>query len=220
MTSIKHKPVQIGLVTIVFLSLAFAPFTENAKAQTATTFTPTDEFGIPALNGSINFAVNGSYNTATLQDNSWTFTGLSLNDSQYRGALTVSTENSNITITDYRPSGIIGRSQVLGYDTQGQGVQRVNLNLNQTKSTQGSEWMVILSPAIFLSEGNGWTIQPDNTVVLNGLTGNVTVFHFVLDIPDESGLPFYLQHSVALITVGVVAAVLAAAILIALKARR
>jgi hypothetical protein len=219
--SIKHRPVQIGLVTIVFLSLTFVPFTENTKAQTTTTFTSTDEFSIPEFNGFINFAVNGSYTTATLQNHSWTFTGLSLNNSQYRGALTVSAENSNVTITDFRPSGIVGRSQVIRYITQGQGTQTVNLHLNQTTPTHGSEWMVILSPSIFLSEGSGWNLQSDNTVLLNGLVGNVTVFHYVLDIPDDSGLPFYLQHSVALITVGVVAAVLVAAVLLlALKAGR
>lgn len=220
MTSTKRKPVQIGLVTIVFLSLAFVSFVENVEAQTTTNFTPADVFAIPELNGSINFATNGSYTSAILQNNSWIFSGLSLNASQYRGGLTVSTENSNIIITDYRSSSILGRSQVIRYIAQGQGTQTVNLHLNTTKPTHDSEWMVILSPAIFLSVNNGWSLQPDNTVVLNGLTGNITVFHYVLNVPDDSGLPFYLQHSVALITVGVVAAVVVTAVLLTLKARR
>ena len=80
--------------------------------------------------------------------------------------------------------------------------------------------MVILSPTTFLSEGNGWKLQSDNTVVVRGLVGNVTVYHFVLDIPDESGLPFYQQHSVVLMAGAAVAVTVVAAVLVVVKTGR
>jgi len=219
LTGTKRKPVQVGLV-IVFLSLAVYPLIGGAQAQNVTAFTPADKFSIPETNGSVSFAINGSYTNATLQNNQWTFNGLVLNNPQFTGNLTVSARESNITITDYRPSTTAGRSQVLRYIAQGQGTQTVNLHLNTTKSTSATEWMVIVSPATFLAESQGWNLQPDNTVVLNDLVGNVTVFHYVLNLPDDSNTPFILRHSVAITALAVVAATVAAATIIAVKVRR
>jgi hypothetical protein len=216
----QRKPVQVGLVTAFFLSLLFFSFFGNVQAQSVTTFTPTDKFSIPELNGSISFALNGSYSTATLENQTWIFNDLVLNGSQNMGTLKISAQNSNITVWDYRPSTILGRSQVIRYTAQGQGVQTVNLNVNITQPTEATEWMVIVEPAVFLSEGKGWTLQSDNTVTVSGQTGNVTVFHYKLNVPDDSNLPFYQRHSVALMTITVVAVVVVAAVLITAKARR
>lgn len=192
----------------------------NAQAQTATTLAPGREFSIPELNGTITFSLNGSYSSAQLVDHTWVFKDLVLNNSQNLGTLSVSAKNSNMTINSYRPSSIIGRSQVLQYTAHGDGVQTMNFHLNTSAPTQSSEWMVILSPTTFLSEGKGWKLQSDNTVVLNGLQGNVTVFHYKLDMPDDRNLPFYEQHSVAIATVATVVATVAVAVLIAFKVRR
>ncbi|MCL4430456.1 MAG: hypothetical protein M1167_06860, partial [Chloroflexi bacterium] len=92
------KPVLIGIAAAVLIVLVFPIFCPDANAQAATTFTPQDKFSIPQLNGSISFAVNGSYSSATLENGTWTFNDLSLNDSQPLGNLKISVENSNLTV--------------------------------------------------------------------------------------------------------------------------
>jgi hypothetical protein len=59
---------------------------------------------------------------------------------------------------------------------------------------------------------------PDNTVVVNGLRGNVTISHFNYTMPTSSG-PFYVQHSIAIITGAVAAALIAVAVVIRIKMR-
>jgi len=49
-----------------------------AQAQTVTEFTPENQFPIPANNGTINFAVNGTYAQAKQENNSWIFSELKL----------------------------------------------------------------------------------------------------------------------------------------------
>jgi len=136
------------------------------------------------------------------------------------GTLKVSTKNSNITIADYLSFNILGGSRAITFLVEGQGVQTLNFDLNYTKPTDASEWMVIISPTIFLSEGEGWHLLPDDTVVLTGQTGNVTLFHYHLEFPDNSNLPFYQQHSIALITIVVVAVTVIVAFLISVKVRK
>ena len=210
----------MGLVAFFFLSLVFLPLIQTTQAQNVTAFLPTDEFNIPQLNGSVSFALNGSYSSAVLVNNSWIFKNLRLNDSGNLGSLKVSAENSKITIRDYRSVNVFGRSQVIRYFAEGPGVQSVNFEQNFSKPTASSEWMIIIEPTVFLSEGAGWHLLGDDTVVLTGQTDNVTVIHYTLNAPDDSNLPFYQQHSVALITIGVVAATVAAAVLISVKMRR
>ncbi len=220
LTLTEGKPVQIGIATVMLLVLVFLPLFQSAQAQTVAVFSPDDKFTIPEFHGSISFALNGSYSSAVLMNDTWVFNDLVLNDSRNLGTLKVSAQNSNVTIENYRSSNILGRSQAVNYFAVGEGIQKFNFNLNFSKPTDPSEWMIIVSPTVFLAEGAGWNLLPDDTVAVAGQTGNVTVFHYRLNVPDESGLPFYVQHSVALITVGVVVATVAATAVISYKVRR
>ena len=67
-------------------------------------------------------------------------------------------------------------------------------------------------------EGIRWNLLPDDTVVVNGLSGNVTISHFNYTMPAGSG-PFYVQHSIAIITGAVGFAVIAVAVVIKIKVR-
>jgi len=190
--------------------------TVTTQAQNVTDFTAQDNFAIPEKNGSISFATNGSYVEAKLQDHTWTFSNLSLGTSQNRGTLKISAENSNITITDYR----IGvRSQLIRYIAEGQGTQTINF-INDTKRTHPTEWTVIVSSTNFLAEGKDWTLRSDNTIVVNEQSGNVSILHYRFEMPDNSDQPFYIQHSVALITAAVLAATTVTATIITVKLRR
>jgi hypothetical protein len=207
----------VGIVVSVLLSLVILPAIPSIQAQNTTSFLPTDNFSIPQLGGSINFAVNGSYRSAVLENNTWVFRGLALNSSQTRGTLYISVENSNVTITDFRTNFGLGRSQYIRYTVEGQGVQRINLGINQT--TNVADWMVTLNRQ-FLNEGEGWQLRRGTTIVVSGQIGNVTVVHYNWDIVNDSNLPFHEQHSVALTVVAVLIGTVLAATISSIKVRR
>ena len=209
-----------GLGIILLIALLFFYFFPNAQTQTRQEFTPKDRYDIPQLNGSIRFAANGSYQSATLGNNTWLFNDLRFNISRPQGNLKVSAQNSNITIFSYQSINFIGRSEFLRVKVDGIGTQTVNLGLNTTRKTSSSEWSVIIPGSIFLAEGEGWKLQPDNTVIITGITGNFSVVHYNLGINEDENLPFYQKHSIAIITAAVLASTIAAAAIINLKGRK
>ncbi len=215
-----NRVLTVPLVAIV-IALLFPFSCVNAQAQNATTFTTSDQFSIPQLNGTISFALNGSCTSAKLVNNSLVFTNLRLNNSQPLGNLTFSTANSNVTILLFRSNYFNGRSALLRYYAQGDGTQTINLGLNLTQ-TQALEWSVSIPsvPGIrsgFLAEGNNWKLLPDNSVIIYGLTGNISVSHFNFNVSNNSNLPFYLQHSVIIITAIVLLVLVAVAVVIRVK---
>ncbi|MGE5532725.1 MAG: hypothetical protein ACM3UN_00085 [Bacillota bacterium] len=218
------KPALIGLAAAILLILAFPSLCFYASAEAVTTFTPKDEFRIPELNGSINFYLNGSYSSAILENSTWAFNDLSLNNSQPLGNLKISVENSNITVWSFRTHLIFARSAQIRYNVQGIGNQTINLGINSTQPTHPSEWTVTVPSAtvprtVFLAEGDHWNLLPDNSVVVYGLTGNVTVTHYGFNIPTTSNLPFYQQHSIIITTAVLLLVILAVALVIHFKVR-
>jgi hypothetical protein len=213
-----RKTILTGLAIILIVVLTFFPMFSNTLAQTATTFTSSDKFGIPELKGSIRFNVNGNYSSATLQNNTWVFTDLKLANSPIVRTLKISVENSNITVYYYRTFPQFGRSTSIRFNVEGQGKQSVNLGLNITKATDPSEWLITIPNGGIVVNGIGWNLLPDNTVVVNGLRGNVTISHFNYTMPVSTG-PFYVQHSIAIITGAVAVAVIAVAVVIRIKVR-
>jgi uncharacterized integral membrane protein len=215
------KRVLTVLVAVIIIALIFPFVCMNAQAQTATTFTPSDRFSIPALNGTISFVVNGSCSSATLVNDSWVFSNLRLNNSQPLGNLTVSATNSNMTILLYRSFNLFGRSAQLRYNAQGVGTQTVNFGLNLTQPTHSSEWSInVPGRSGFFAEGTSWKLLHDDSVVISGLTGNVSVTHSGSVVPNDSNLPFYQQHSIIIITVTLLAVIVAVAVIIRFKVRR
>jgi len=217
------KPALIGLAAAIIL-LVLPILCPDAKAQDATTFTRQDKFSIPEFNGSISFALNGSYSSATLENGTWNFKDLSLNSSQPLGNLKISVENSNMTVWSFRSFLFSGRSAQLRYNVQGIGNQTINLGLNSTQPTHPIEWSVTVPSVtvpntVFLAEGDHWNLLPDNSVVVSGLTGNVSVTHYGFNIPNTSNLPFYEQHSVIITTLALLAVIVGVALIIHFKVR-
>ena len=65
-----------------------------------------------------------------------------------------------------------------------------------------------------ISEGDGWSISHDGTLVITGATGNISVIRFDFGNIAPSNLPFYQQHSIAIITaLGVIATVTIAVVI-------
>jgi hypothetical protein len=194
----------------------------GAQAQNSVSFSPSDSFSISQLNGSVRFAVNGSYSSAQLENDSWVFHDLMLNNSQRLGNLRVSVKDSNITIFSFYASNAISATrQSVRYYAEGAGEQVFDLGVNGT--THPSEWWVTIyvQGTVFLAEGREWHLLPDNTVVVDGQTGNVTVAHYIFNLaPDYSNVPFLERHSLIIVTGAVVAVTIVVAAVVTVKVRR
>ena len=212
MVTINGNKVSIGVATVVII-FTFLLTCPNTQAQTNISFTPADKFSIPAYNGTISFAVNGTYSNATFENNTWTFTNLHLKGSQPLENLEFSTQNSNVTIFSYITSNVNGIPTVrLRYAVEGMGKQILNLGLSPQDAgfDAAAEWTVTVNNNVFLGEGEGWSISHDGTMTVSGPSGNVSVVHTDY-FGNSSNLPFYQQHSVAI----AIAAALAIVVVIA-----
>ena len=73
----------------------------------------------------------------------------------------------------------------------------------------------------FVGEGKGWNLLRNNTVVVTGAAKNATVTHYTFNVSfDDSNLPFYQKHSVAIITVAAIALIVVIAVVIKVKVRK
>ncbi len=187
------------IATVFFVSLICA----GVQAQERVNVTRSDKFAIPANNGTISFAQNGSYSTANLQNNFWVFTDLQLNGSMPLANLKISTENSEVIVTSYRTRNGTVPSESLSYRIAGEGRVMVNLGLSDEGIWNGGDWSVTkrqTNSTLFPAPGHDWNIGNDGTVTVYELTGNMTITHYFFDraLGNVSNLPFYQQHSVAI----------------------
>jgi hypothetical protein len=211
-------------VASILIAVLIVPWAcPSTLAQTDTVFSPADKFSIPASNGTISFAVNGTYANATLENGVWNFTDLRLNGSQPLESFEVSAQNSNVTIFSYLTFSATIRGALLSYAVKGQGKQTIDIGIDSKKDGRNAnaEWSVIFNGAL-RGEGDGWSITPDSTLIINDAVGNVTILYygFLYSIGDNSNLPFYQQHSVVIITVVAVAITIIIAIAIRVKNRK
>lgn len=223
MKEIKHK-VLAGIAALLILATVFYSLLFTVQAQDVTLFSPNDIFSIPALNGSIHFAQNGSYSSAKLEDNTWTFYDLRLNrvlNNSRLGNLKISAQDSNITIYSFYSSNNISVSrQYVRYFAEGAGCQVVFLGVNVT--THIYEWWVTINApnSVFLAEGKEWQLLPDNTVIIKGQTGNVSVTHYNFGITEDNTMPFYQRHSILIETTVLLIVTVVVGLVISVKVRK
>jgi hypothetical protein len=221
------------LIAVVLFSLLIASPAQSQETNAPTAFASTDVFSIPELNGNIRFGFDGTYTEAKLENNTWVFKGLELNNTQATAAygfpdvvglkdITISAEKSNITILGCVSFNYSWMAQVIMYTVEGFGSQTVNLGFNASQSTSVDEWSVLVdNGATFLAEGSGWKLQEDNSVKVNAVTGNVTVMHF--DFGGDAtmaNLSFMMQHYVIVLTGVIVAVVVVVGVLIKVRRKK
>ena len=127
--------------------------------------------------------------------------------------LPISAQNSNVTILSYQTfNTTIFNGVLLSYVVTGKGTQILNLGLGSEE--QGWEYTVTFN-GVVIGEGEGWNILHDGTLIVTGATGNVSIINFDYgNNASSSNLPFYQQHSIAIITaIGLVAAVIVAGVI-------
>ncbi len=227
-----EKVASATAIVALILVLMLSNSSVYATAEEPTQFTSATKFAIPLQNSTITFALNGTYTSATLDKDTWVFKGLRFDDPQIPyfdlsgvqsvGDLHISAQNCNLTVWIYLNLNFSLPISMLNYYVEGDGVQTVNLGLNTTSPTHPSEWGVIAGDDLFLSQGQSWALQPDNTITVHPPNpGNVTVMHYDFNNSEfQESLPFWLQHYVALLTVAVVAAVVAVTVVIRLRKRK
>jgi hypothetical protein len=155
------------------------------------------QFSIPAYNGIISFAENGTYSSATLESNTWIFTYLLLNGSQLLANLEISIKNSNVTIISYTVTSINFPSNRLSYSVEGEGQQVINMGLGFQGNS--ADW-IVTSNGTFLN--TGWSVSRNGTVTVTGLTGKISIVYFgFTNQLGNSNAPFYEQHSIAIAVV-------------------
>ena len=214
-------------IAIIFIIFILSLTCLNTQAQTNISFTPADKFYTPENNGIISFAVNGTYSNATVENNTWTFMNLRLNGSLPIENLEFSAQNCNVTIFSYQAFNATTFNIVLlSYAVEGQGKQILNLGLGSQEGglSASYEWNVLFGTRVFTDEGDGWNLLPDGTLIVTGASENenVTIFHYVFSdsLGNNSNLPFYQQHSVAIIIAVAVAATVIVAVVIKVNGRK
>ncbi len=209
------------------MSLSILVLAETApvlQAQTDIRFTGDTEFAIPSQNASVRFAFNASYEDVPLQNGTLIFKNLAINETFPLGNLTMSAKDSQITIYTFygsQYSNLFGRSSRITYNAEGSGEQTFDFGLNVTRSTHQSEWMVLAGQE-FLAEGKAWHLRSDNTVTVEGIEGNLTIayYGYRFNIANDANKPWVEQHSVALATIGALAAIVAFTSVLALYNKR
>ena len=191
------------MITLVLPEICYI-----VEAQTETAFTPTDKFNIPGPSGpsTISFSINGTYMQASIENGAWKFVGLSFRNLTQQGKLnlTVSAQDSNVTITSYRATNATesGMGSVrISYLVEGNGTQTFNFGVTPNVGY----WSVIVQ-RVYLPQYGGWDISSDGKVTVTGATSGVVVtimcYTYPTSYADALSQPFYAQHSVIL-TVGV-----------------
>jgi hypothetical protein len=186
------------LSTIIIIALIFIPIHSLVSAKSNTILKPTDQFAIPYYNSNISFTINGTYDQASLENNSWNFVNLQLSNSQQIHNLTVSAQNCNVTILYYRTSNTTFVSTSLRYTIEGQGKQIFNFKVAQN----GGLWSVNFNGTV-KGENDGWNVSPNQTITVTGApsNSNVSLTYFLFSNSlggngSDSSLPFYQRHSV------------------------
>jgi hypothetical protein len=205
---LKARDIAMGGIAAVLLIFLFLPHAcLSAQAQSDFAFTPEVTFAIPDSNGTISYAVNGTYSNASLVNDLWTFVNLHLNNFPPLEKLEVSAQNSNITITAYstfdtRFRGF--RGALLSYKVEGAGKQTFNMGVPLTEG----EWSVLLEDE-FKGQGDGWSVSPDATLTITGAKSNVTIWYFgfpeSFNVNEDTNEPFYMKHSAAIATAATLA---------------
>jgi hypothetical protein len=189
--------VLVGLITIALLC--------SAQAQTGGSFTRADRFTLPNNNATVTFGTNGTYAQVSQENNAWVFTNMRLGFSGILPSFSVSAQNCNMTITRLTRTIPNPNSNAAFFSlvsvrytvSSAGGMQTFKFGVNLT----GGLWMVAFNGTSYPSQGDGWNVSPDGTLTVTGATLNVTAsYNLVNPRVDDSNLPFYEQHKVAIAT--------------------
>ena len=228
------KLLRPSLMLILFcLILIGTTFTINntALAET-TTFTSETQFQIPNYNATVFFTEDGTYSQAVLDNDTWAFKELTLSNSVYLNVFNVSAQDCNITIyfsSIFRGYLRAQDSGLLQYNVTGHGIQRFNFGLSPSFGTniKYRDLFVRFSTEFFTNNtdvvhpGEEWQLATDGTVTVRGATTGVSIRYVdYTNQYNDTTLPFYMQHWVAITAVSLFLAMIVIGVVLRFKAQR
>jgi hypothetical protein len=215
--SIGYKKVRF-CETFFSIMLVLILIYQPIYAQSSTAFTPADKFSYPDSNSALNFSTEGSYELARFENGAWMFVNLLLNRTEQEMLnLTVSANDSDLTITEYRRFNTTFQGLILSYIVDGKGEQSFDFGF----APEEGGWTVLFNEDL-VSEGDGWSTFADSNLTVTGATANATILYLSYSNffgEDNSNKSFYERHSVAIIATVLVSATLIVAAIIRLRLR-
>jgi len=182
----------LGLAVLVFLTtliICSNLFSTNAQGAQSQIFAGSTQFQIPANNATINFAGEGSYQTASLNDGTWDFSGLQCSLSAPASAFlpgaqnfnfSVSAWNSNITITCLNVlNGFPPADGWLNYTVAGKGFQAFNMYYGNNAGLV-IYWTVYMD-GVNKSQNDSWAFSSDGWLSVTGASQSVDVYRENVD---------------------------------------
>ena len=209
----------LSVVTILTTPLIQAQTAENDVRP----LSPADKFAIPNYNGSISFATGGSYENATLYNDTWHFAGLALNSYTLNlsargappggmvtgrdvlpylydgGSFSVSAKDCNVTVTGYEPlTHHSTYSGWLNYTVTGIGEQIFDLNF----PGKAFYWNITIDGEMKI-QNKSWTQSNNNLIKVTGARNNVCIHYDSIQTPRDGPqtVPFWLPITTAAIVV-------------------
>jgi hypothetical protein len=172
----------------MFLVLLLVLTTFATAVSAAGTFSSTNYFAIPEYNSRINFAGEGSYQSADLRNSTWYFGSLYVNDS-INGDLAVSAQNCSLTITHF-DSAFLNSNGWLNYTVEGFGNQTFNLTPWFPFGTSIYAWYVNID-GVYKAQSDGWTLSDDNAwVTVESATSNASIYFQENPAPPTPAISF------------------------------
>jgi hypothetical protein len=218
-----------GLVISILLVLTLTLLFPNVCAQNVTTFSPGTAFPIAENNAAIKFATNGSYTDTQLENGAWHFTNLRLYPARSPANLTISAQNTTVTLFTYTFTNttilnLPYARLALRCNATGEGVFNINFERNISTSDLSVivDWYVSSNGVIY-GRGHRWNFLPDGTVAIQGLTGNVTISYSPTyeNVQNRvANASFYDQHSVLFVTAAMVGLTVVIAVAVKVKLRQ
>jgi hypothetical protein len=159
-------------VVLIFLLLFSAVFIE-ASAQT-TSILPTDTFAIPTLNSQIHFATEVDYTSASLENNTWFFTGLHASGKAgypLSGHLHISAKNCTVFITYLQAwtqpeIGGVGLQWIKYNVINGSGTQTLDTNDLFPNSVKWTNWTVKINGEV-KEIGTSWNLSDSKLLTIS-----------------------------------------------------
>lgn len=204
-------------VIIIQLVSCYGVLGVNAQPEIA--FTTADVFEIPSNNSYIHFATNGTYGSAVLERDTWTFENLYFSSlfGPEKLNVTVSATDCNVTINPYLIFNRTSRGEnvkwvIFTYTVLGQGTQVFNLGIDPNEGQLDA-----ILDGEFIGLNHGWTRASDGSLTITAAATNVTLWFY--GYPEsyiEKG-DFFEEHSVVVSSTFSVAIIVALAIVITRK---
>jgi hypothetical protein len=194
------KPVSALIITIGVLFLAFQffnSFISVVRAENEISFITTDKFLIPTKNSEFNFAFNGTYEMAYLENDFWIFKNLDSSNlrSSEKLNLKISPLDCKLTIFPFRIAYYqygesILKWVILRYTIYGKGTQIINLGFDANNGQ-----LDVIIDGEFVGRNQGWTRSNDGTLTITNAADTVTIWYIGYPEPDENRT-LLDQHSV------------------------